>query len=147
MKDIFLCYSRKDSQQALQLKTEIENLGYSIWLDKEDILPGQKWELNIRNAINDSRVVIVCLSSHWVSEKSFVHKELKTALEVMDLFPEDHAFIIPVKLDDCDIPDKLKDLQYVEISQRGYLDQLQQALEKAIGNRTGEDEKKKNLKN
>lgn len=142
MKDIFLCYSSKDSHRALKLKAEIENLGYSIWLDKEDLLPGQKWESHIGNAINNSRVVIVCLSTNWVGEKSFVHKELKTAFEVMDQLPEDRVFIIPVKLDDCSIPDKLKDIQYIALDQSGYLRKIQLVLDNVFGNKTDKDEKK-----
>ena len=36
-----------------------------------------------------------------LNKKGFVQKELKTALEVLDLFHSSERFILPVRLDDC----------------------------------------------
>jgi hypothetical protein len=45
-----------------------------------------------------------------------VQKELKYAIEVLDEFPESQIFVIPCRLDDCEIPyDKLKDIEYVDL--------------------------------
>ena len=45
-----------------------------------------------------------------------MQKELKTALEVLDLFPSSERFILPVRLDDCEICEKkLKDLNWVDL--------------------------------
>jgi len=45
-----------------------------------------------------------------------VQKELKTALEVLDLFPSSQPFILPVRLDDCEICErKLKEHQWVDL--------------------------------
>jgi len=46
-----------------------------------------------------------------------VQKELKTALEVLDLFPSSERFILPVKLDDCcEVGErKLKEHHWVDL--------------------------------
>ncbi len=142
MKDIFLCHSKKDRDQAIKIKTELENFGYSVWFDEDDILPGQIWEQKIKNSIEEALIVMVCLSSNWVNAKSYAHKELRTALEVMYEYPEDKIFIIPIKFDDCPIPEKLKNIQYIETYKQGYLIKLQKSLESTIGIRNEEEEKK-----
>jgi TIR domain len=142
MKDIFLSYSRKDKKQASRLKSELENLGYTIWFDEDDILPGQSWELSVKKSIRDSQVVIIGISTNWVNDKSYVHKEVKIALEVMDQLPESQVFIIPVKLDKCPIPDKLERFHYIEMYKSGYLVKLQKVLGTVIHKKDDENEKK-----
>ena len=45
-----------------------------------------------------------------------MQKELKTALEVLDLFPSSERFILPVRLDDCEVCERrLKDLNWMDL--------------------------------
>ena len=45
-----------------------------------------------------------------------VQKEFKYALDNFDKFPESQIYIIPARLDDCQIPyEKLEDIQYVDM--------------------------------
>jgi cold shock CspA family protein len=71
-------------------------------LDKTNLLPGQDWEKTIRAAIANSDYFLALLSSHSVSKRGFVQKELRRALEVAEEFPEDKIFVIPVRLDACE---------------------------------------------
>jgi len=72
-----------------------------MWLDTESLLPGDRWKDKIQDAIENSNYFIAMLSTRSVNKKGFVQKELKTALEVLDLFPSSERFILPVRLDDC----------------------------------------------
>ncbi len=43
-------------------------------------------------------------------------KEFKYAIDNYDQFPESETYIIPARLDSCDIPfEKLEDIQYVDL--------------------------------
>src|SRR5919202_359660 len=43
-------------------------------------------------------------------------KEFRYALDVFNEFPESRIFVIPVRLDDCEIPyEKLKDIHYIDL--------------------------------
>ncbi len=95
-------------------------------------MPGQIWEQKIKNSIEEALIVMVCLSSNWVSAKSYAHKELRTALEVMYQYPEDQIFIIPIKFDNCPTPERLKNIQYIEIYKQEYLIKLQMSLETVL---------------
>jgi hypothetical protein len=86
------------------------------WLDKKNILPGQNWKIAIKSAINKSRYFVALLSSTSTTKKGYGQKEVKLALEVLDEYPEEDIYIIPVRLDECEISyDKLKDRQYVDL--------------------------------
>jgi TIR domain-containing protein len=63
-KRVFISYAREDSDEALRLYNDLKaHTDLRPWLDKKDLLPGQKWQLEIRNAIHNSRYFIVLFSS------------------------------------------------------------------------------------
>ncbi|MGC1931965.1 MAG: toll/interleukin-1 receptor domain-containing protein, partial [Candidatus Nitrosopolaris sp.] len=98
---VFLSYAREDSDAAKRLYEDLKNDGLSPWLDKESLLPGQNWEIEIRKAIKNSRYFIALLSSNSVDKRGFVQKEFKFALEVLDEVPESQIFVIPARLNEC----------------------------------------------
>jgi hypothetical protein len=82
----------------------------------------------INQAIRDSRYVIALLSSHSLSKRGFVQKELKKALDVVDELPPNEIFVIPVRLEECEpIDDRLLEIQWVDVFP-DYADGLQQIL-------------------
>jgi len=113
---IFISYAKEDSAQARRLFDDLRRHGFEVWFDEESLLPGQKWRPSIQDAIQKSRFFIALLSTHSVSKKGYVQKELKTAIEVLDEFPENQIFLIPIRLDDCDVLDqRLRDIHYVDL--------------------------------
>jgi hypothetical protein len=125
---IFLSYSKKDIDSVRQLYSKLTARGYDVWFDEESLLPGQVWEQEIRKAIKTSAVVLMCLSSNWVNEPGYVHKELKLALEVMQEMPEGRVHTIPVRLDNCVVPPSLERLHWVDLGAAQGLDRLQKAI-------------------
>lgn len=62
---------------------------------------------------------IAILSSHTGLRRGFVNTELNQALEILQEFPEGKIFIIPVRLDNCDLPyHDLHEIQYVDFFPR-----------------------------
>jgi ActR/RegA family two-component response regulator len=103
---VFLCHSSKDKLRIKEVYDRLRSDGLDPWLDKENLLPGQNWELEIKKAVRNSDIVIVCLSQSSVSQRGFIQKEIKLALDVADEQPEGTIFIIPLKLEECDIPER-----------------------------------------
>ena len=95
---IFLSYAREDMGMAKQLYNDLKRYGLDVWLDTESLLPGDRWKDRIQDAIENSNYFIALLSTKSVNKKGFVQKELKTALEVLDLFLNSKRFILPVRL-------------------------------------------------
>ncbi len=78
------------------------------WLEEEDLLPGQDSRLEIERAVRNADAVLVFLSSRSVSQEGQVQRQLKLALDVADEKPEGTVFVIPIRLDDCVLPHRLR---------------------------------------
>ena len=125
---VFLCHSSDDKPIIRDLYYRLKNDGIKPWLDEEDILPGQAWEREIPNAVRASDVVIVCLSKGATTKTGYIQKEIKYALDIADEQPEGAIFIIPLKLEECDIPDRLRRWQWVNYYDQSGYDRLLQSL-------------------
>jgi len=112
---VFLCHSSGDKPAVRDLYEALQRDGFDPWLDEENLLPGQDWNYEITKAVRGSDVVLVCLSDSSVTKAGYVQKEMKFALDVADEQPEGAIFIIPVKLEECDVPDRLSHCHWVSL--------------------------------
>lgn len=103
----FISYVREDSRRVDELQHALEAAGIRVWRDTADLWPGEDWRAKIRQAITDNALVfIACFSQASVSrEKSFHNEELALAIEQLRLRQLEDPWLIPVRLDECDIPD------------------------------------------
>ncbi|MBK9780389.1 MAG: toll/interleukin-1 receptor domain-containing protein [Anaerolineales bacterium] len=85
-----------------------------IWRDEKNLLPGQDWRVKIEEAVEEADVVIICLSNHSVSKEGHVQKELRYAREIALEKPEDAIFLIPLRLEECEVPRGLRFYQWVD---------------------------------
>ncbi|MEW5941433.1 MAG: TIR domain-containing protein, partial [Chloroflexota bacterium] len=126
--NVFLCYARSDLDAVRGLYQRLTRDGIAAWFDKESLLPGQDWRLEIRRAVEKSDVVIVCLSKNF-NTAGFQQKEVRLALDTADEKPEGEIFIIPVRLEECDGPDSLTRWQWVDFFEKDGYRHLRRALE------------------
>lgn len=126
----FLCHSHSDREAVHVLWSRLKRDGVDAWLDKEKLLPGQNWEYEIRKAILKSDVIIICLSQGFNKQKGFRHEELKIALQKANVIPDNEIFIIPVRLEECDMPESLRHLHRVDLFEAGGYKKLVHALRK-----------------
>jgi hypothetical protein len=126
---VFLCHAHHDRQIVHKLYEHLVRDGVQAWLDVERLRPGQDWEREIRKAILKSNVVIVCLSQGFNKRRGYRHEELKIASEKAKLLSSGDVFIIPVRLEKCDVPESLRHLQRVDLFEAGGYKKLIQALQ------------------
>jgi len=118
---IFLCHSSRDKTEVRNLYQRLSSDGFDPWLDEEKLLPGQEWEVEIAKAVQTSDVVIVCLSHKAINKAGYVHKEIKDALDKAEEQPEGTIFLIPLKLEECDVPERLQRWHWVNLfEEKGY---------------------------
>jgi hypothetical protein len=118
---IFLCHSSADKSAVRELYHRLRADGFAPWLDEEDLLPGQDWEREIPRAVRQSDIVIVCLSPQASNKEGYIQKEIKLALDAADEKPEGTIFLVPLKLEECNVPDRLNRWQWVNLfSPNGY---------------------------
>lgn len=104
---VFISYAREDSLLVDELQQLLEAAGIRVWRDTADLWPGEDWQEKIRNAISDgSLVFIACFSGRSVARGvSYQNEELIQAVEQQRLRRPGVSWLIPVRFDDCDIPD------------------------------------------
>lgn len=125
---VFLCHAKNDKAAVRRIYQQLVHVGADPWLDDEKLLPGQDWELEIAKAIRTSDLVAVCLTASSTSRTGYVQKEIRDALDVAEQQPEGSIFIIPVRLEDCKVPDRLSRWQWVDLFDSAGLFRLLQAI-------------------
>ena len=89
--------------------------GLEPWLDEESLLGGDKWKIAIKDAIRNSSYFVPLLSSKSVGKIGYVQTELKEALEVVLEFPQKKRYIIPARLEDIRVDEKLSELHIIDL--------------------------------
>jgi hypothetical protein len=74
-------------------------------IDEEDLFPGQEWAREIPRALQTSDFILIFLSRTSVAKRGYVQREMKLALDAWQELPEGAIHTIPVRLDDCDVPE------------------------------------------
>ncbi len=136
---VFLAHASEDKDAVRQLHAQLTSCGFKPWLDEVDLIPGQNWQAEISRAIKNSDVFAACLSAKSVRKEGYVQKEFRIALDEYAKRPLGSIYFIPVKLDDCEIPDlqiprlgiALRDFQWVEVWKPGGFERLASAIEHA----------------
>jgi len=112
---VFLCHSSNDKAKVRELYWQLVNESYDVWFDEEKLIPGQDWDLEIRKAVRASDIVVICLSQNSIMKAGYIQKEIKFALDIADEQPEGSIFLIPARLEECDVPSRLNRYQWVNI--------------------------------
>lgn len=129
---VFLCHSSGDKPIVRDLYHKLRDDGFEPWLDEEDLLPGQDWRREIPLAVRNSDIVVVCLSKASITKAGYVQNEIKFALDVADMQPEGTIFIIPVKLEECEMPERLSRWQWVNLFQPNGYERLVRSLKRRL---------------
>lgn len=129
-KNVFLIHAHSDREIVHKLYQRLVEDGLNVWLDAERLQPGQDWQNEIRNALIQCDVVLACLTRGFDKQQGYRHEELKLALEKANFLPNDEVFIIPVRLEECDLPESLRHLHRVDLFTAGGYKGLVRALKK-----------------
>lgn len=111
---VFISHASEDIAAAKRLTKRLREDGFDPWLDEERLLPGQDWDLEIEKAMRESGAILLCFSEESVTKESYIQKEYKRAMRIQEEKPEGTIFVIPVRLDECDLPFYIRDIQWVD---------------------------------
>ncbi len=137
---IFLAHASEDKKLVRELYLRLKSHGFKPWLDEIDLIPGQNWQIEIPKAIRESDIFLACLSKRSVQKHGYVQREYRLALSSYAEKPPGSIYLIPVKLDDCEMPDlqipelgvKLRDIQWIELWQQHGLERLINAIKYSL---------------
>lgn len=115
----FVSYSRKDKEFALEFAGELKSAGYSVWLDQLDIPAGARWDDEVEKALHEYEIFLIILTPASVSSEN-VKDEIGYAI--------DHGkHIMPVLLEECVIPLRLRRFQYVDFTKMEFNEGIKRA--------------------
>src|SRR5262249_41246926 len=113
---IFLAYVEEDRLSADRLFDDLDKRGFAPWLDRRKLLPGQNWPRAIEETIETSDFFVACFSHQSVGKKGAFQAEIRYALDCARRVPLDETFLIPVRLDDCRVPARIRrEIQYIDL--------------------------------
>lgn len=103
---VFISYVKEDRDKIESLRSFLEAGGVRVWTDKENIDPGQDWKLSIEEAITKRALVfLACFSDNSAARGvTYQNEELNLAADQIRLRSMDHAWFIPVRLGECELP-------------------------------------------
>ncbi len=112
---VFLCHSSNDKPAVRELYQKLRAKPWiQPWLDEEELYPGQDWNMEIEKAVEAADAIIVCLTKGSITKEGYVQRELRIVLDFADYKPEGTLYIIPVRLEECEPPRRLRPWQYAD---------------------------------
>jgi hypothetical protein len=103
----FISYVREDAERVTDLVRALQAADVPVWTDKTKLTPGEDWQLTIRKAIQSNALAFLAVFSanSQARGRSYQHEELNLAVDQFRQHPPGRVWLIPVRLDDCELPD------------------------------------------
>lgn len=111
---IFICHASEDKEFVGKLVTELDRRALHAWYDKREILVGDSIVARINAALGKARYLIAILSPRSI-KKPWVQRELDSTL--MRQLKQANIRILPVLLENCDIPPLLQGIRYANFTE------------------------------
>ncbi len=127
MADVFVSYSRRDSEFVGRLVASIEQCGKEAWLDTEGLVDGEVFPAAIRSAIEQADTFLFVISPAAVSSP-FCESEVSYAGEL-------RKRIVPVlrePVPDDELPAEIRNRNWIPFTERGAFDSSMQRLLAAL---------------
>ncbi|MFC5477778.1 TIR domain-containing protein [Massilia suwonensis] len=124
---VFFSYARSDADFVLKIASALRADGVELWVDQLDIPKGARWDESVEGALKGCACLVVVLSPASVASFNVLDEVYYTLGEEKQ--------VVPILLHACEIPFRLKRIQYVDFSagyQQGY-EQLLVTLTKSPG--------------
>ena len=103
---VFISYSSANEDFAELVKMKLEEVGFSIWKDTNQLMAGDEWRNVIDTALLDANVILVLLDENSANSP-YVTYEWAFALG-------SGKIIIPLLVEDCKIHPRISVFQYLD---------------------------------
>ena len=108
---VFISYSHKDKDFAHTLAANLIRHKTSIWIDEWEINAGDSMITKIQDAIQKASALIIVFSKDSI-ESIWCQKEVIAGIQRE--LEEKKVLVIPVKIDDCQLPLFVRDKMYAD---------------------------------
>ena len=135
---VFISHVSENETQVYRLAEDLRKHGVKVWLNRDDIKPGSRWQYAIEAAIEEGSFFIACFSKEYNERnETYMNEELTLAIEKLRKRPHNHTWFIPVVFS-SEVPDRnigagetLHSLQWVELNDANWEDGIQRIVDVA----------------
>ncbi|MEW8062182.1 MAG: toll/interleukin-1 receptor domain-containing protein, partial [Candidatus Thiodiazotropha sp.] len=125
MDDIFISYSRVDTDFVVKLRESLTQRDYQVWVDQDSIPYAVEWRPEIQQAIDSAQAVIFVISPESAASAE-CEKEINYALSI-------YKRLIPIiyrPVDPAQLPQQLRKLNWLPFDQgEAFADGLEKLIE------------------
>jgi len=115
----FLSYSRANKDFAVRLARELKAEGFWVWLDQLDIPAGSRWDVEVEKALEECEIFMIIMTPAAIASEN-VRDEMGYAIDNGKRF-------LPVLLEKCNVPLRLRRFQYVDFTNKSFDDGVESA--------------------
>ena len=126
MAHVFLSHNHRDKDVAAQLAAQLRLVGADVWLDDWEIRPGDSIVGKVNEALGLVDTVVLLWSENSVGSR-WVDSEMATAVDRRHT--DGSVRIIPVRLDDTELPPLLRPLKWIDLDS----DRIDVVVRKTMG--------------
>ena len=112
---IFLSYAHEDIGMAKRIYHDLKRYGIDVWIDYENISPGQSWKTAIEAITKQCKYCLALLSSNTTTEHGFLKNELKFILELLSQHSELNIDLLTIRVDKCEPSLKNSDIKLIDL--------------------------------
>lgn len=139
---VFISYARQDRERILSYFDSLNNDDYSLWMDCKKLTAGQDWDFEIRKNFDKADIVVAFISKESYQKRGYIQRELKLALKNLEEKLRDDIYIIPVILDDVEIPTELKGIHCIkDLSEVEIISEIKKSINVQLDKITASDKK------
>lgn len=132
---VFLSYPSEHEQSARQVKDFVRAVGVDCWFDKDSIAAGLDWERERGLAQADADLFLVLCATQTTSRDGVYQREINQALRQLNDKRPGTIYIMPMRLEEIDLPPELARFQYVDFFSSGWRQRLAAGLLRAVTDR------------
>lgn len=126
---VFVCHSHEDKPFARRLAIAIAGSGFKVWLDEAEIRVGESLIGKIEAGITGASHLVAVISRASVASR-WCQEELRMALSRQ--IQGQPISVLPVVVDDCEVPGFLQEKKYADFRQPRNFDQALSELTTAF---------------
>jgi len=134
---VFLSYASEDRPAAQTLRDALQTYGLEVWYDESGLDGGDVWDQKIRRQIRECDFFMPVISAQTDARpEGYFRREWRLAVERTQDMADDHAFLLPVVVDDTQqararVPEKFLAVQWTR-APRGQATPALEALSRRL---------------
>ena len=96
---VFVSYSHADAERVRPVCRALKALSYNLWLDQDELIPGDGVIETIDDALEDSTAFIAFVGPHYFADGKFTRDEFYAACAIARLNPSWRLLVVRLDLD------------------------------------------------